>query len=140
MIEFGKITGDTDNNLIEVRMRTGECLYAPIAVVGTDVTIPSAEWITAHKDSFLALVTFEKDIYANPIIIGFYPTKGADSSKYNTTEKLITILEKLLTQLGKTKVNTQIGPQQFMPDTLMVLEQLSDELKTAKQDINQIKL
>ena len=140
MIEFAKITGDTDNNLVEVRMRTGECLYAPVAVVGTDVTAPSAEWITAHKDEFLALVAFEKGLLMNPILVGFYPVKGADSSKYNTTEKLIALLEKLLQQLQKARVNTQIGPQQFMPDTLMVLEQLSADLAEAKKDINQLKL
>lgn len=140
MIEFGKITGEVENNYIQVKMRTGECLFAPIAIVGTDVTIPSEKWITANKDNFLALVTYEKDMYISPMIIGFYPVKGADSSSYNTTEKLIAILEKLLEQLGKAKINTQIGPQQFMPDTLVVLEQLSNDLEVAKQDINQIKL
>lgn len=34
MIEFGKITGDMDGHYIEVQMRTGEHLYAPIVVMG----------------------------------------------------------------------------------------------------------
>lgn len=140
MIEFGKITGEVDNNLIQVKMRTGESLFAPLTVIGTDVSIPSEDWITANKDNFLALVTYEKDMYISPMIIGFYPVKGASSSEYNTFEKVIVILEKLLEQLSKARINTQIGPQQFMPDTLMVLKQLTQDLALAKSDINQIKL
>ena len=121
-------------------MRTGESLFAPLTVIGTDVSIPSEDWITANKDNFLALVTYEKDMYISPMIIGFYPVKGASSSEYNTFEKVIVILEKLLEQLSKARINTQIGPQQFMPDTLMVLKQLTQDLAIDKSDINQIKL
>lgn len=140
MIEFGKITGEVENNLMQVKMRTGESLFAPMAIVGTGVSIPSLKWVTANKDNFLALVTYEKDILENPIVVGFYPVKGAVSATYNTTERLLLIVKKLLEQLSKAKINTQIGPQQFMPDTLLVLEQLSANLMNVEQDINQIKL
>lgn len=140
MIEFAKITGEMEGNTYQVKMRTGESLYAPLTIVGTDVTIPSKKWVTTNKDNFLALVTYEKDMPISPMIIGFYPVKGADSSSYNTLEVLMELFSKLLEQLGKAKINTQIGPQQFLPDTLLVLEEISTNLETLKQDINSIKL
>lgn len=140
MIEFGKITGDIENNLIEVRLRTGECLYAPVVIMGTNVTIPSATWISAYKDNFLALVTYEKDMFISPMIIGFYPVKGAKASSYNTTERLLSVIKSLVEQLGKATINTQIGPQQFRPDTLMVLDDLSETLDDIEKNINSIKL
>lgn len=140
MIEFGKITGEVDNNLIQVKMRTGESLFAPLTVVGTDVSIPSEDWITANKDNFLALVTYEKDMYISPMIIGFYPVKGASSAKYNSFERLMDVVEKLVKQLSEARVNTQLGPQQFLPDTLLVFEELSDIIGDIKRNINQIDL
>ena len=140
MIEFGKITGEVDNNLIQVKMRTGESLFAPLTVIGTDVSIPSKDWITANKDNFLALVTYEKDMYISPMIIGFYPVKGASSAKYNSFERLMDVVEKLIKQLSEAKVNTQLGPQQFLPDTLLVFEELSDVIGDIKRNINQIDL
>lgn len=140
MIEFAKITGKLDNNLLQVRMRTGEQLYAPIVTVGTNVSLPSEKWILDNKDNFLALVTYEKDLYISPMIIGFYPVKGADSQSYNTTERLITVMEKLIEQLSKAKVNTQLGPQTFMPDTLVVLDELSEDVNSIKSLINPLKL
>lgn len=140
MIEFGKITGEVDNNLIQVKMRTGESLFAPLTVIGTDVSIPSKDWITANKDNFLALVTYEKDMYISPMIIGFYPVKGASSAKYNSFERLMDVVEKLVKQLSEARVNTQLGPQQFLPDTLLVFEELSDIIGDIKRNINQIDL
>ena len=140
MIEFGKITGEVDNNLIQVKMRTGESLFAPLTIIGTDVSIPSEDWITANKDNFLALVTYEKDMYISPMIIGFYPVKGADSSSYNTTERLLAMVSKLIEQLLKAKVNTQIGPQPFMPDTIQVFNDIKKELDEIKKLILPVKL
>lgn len=140
MIEFGKITGEVDNNLMQVRMRTGECLFAPVVVVGTDVSVPSKDWVAANKDNFLALVTYEKDMYISPMIIGFYPVKGADSSSYNTTERLLAMVMKLIEQLLKAKVNTQIGPQPFMSDTIKVLNDIKSELDEVKKLILPLKL
>lgn len=140
MIEFGKITGEVDNNLIQVKMRTGESLFAPLTVIGTDVSIPSEDWITANKDNFLALVTYEKDMYISPMIIGFYPVKGADSSSYNTTERLLAMVTKLIGQLLKAKVNTQIGPQPFMPDTIKVFNEIKKELDEITKLILPVKL
>lgn len=140
MIEFGKITGEMDSNLIQVKMRTGECLYAPMTVVGTDVSIPSKEWVKNNKDNFLALVTYEKDMYISPMIIGFYPVKGADSSTYNTTERLLSMCVKLVEQLLKAKVNTLLGPQPFMPDTIKVFTDIKNELDEIGKLILPVKL
>lgn len=140
MIEFGKIIGEVDNNLIQVRLRTGESLFAPLTVIGTNVSIPSEEWISSNKDNFLALVAYEKDIYSSPMIIGFYPVKGADSSSYNTTERLLATVTKLIEQLLKAKVNTQIGPQPFMPDTIQVFNGIKKELDEITKLILPVKL
>ena len=140
MIEFGKITGEVDNNLIQVKMRTGESLFAPLTIIGTDVSIPSKDWIIANKDNFLALVTYEKNMYISPMIIGFYPVKGADSSSYNTSERLLITVIELIEQLLKAKVNTQIGPQPFMPDTIQVFNNIKKELDEIKKLILPIKL
>lgn len=140
MIEFAKITGKAENNLIQVKIRTGECLYAPVVVMGTGVTAPSREWITNNKDNFLALVTYEKNRYISPLIIGFYPVKGADSTVYNTSERLLSMVVKLVEQLLKAKVNTQIGPQPFMPDTISVLNDIKKELENINKLILNVKL
>ena len=128
MIEFGKITGEVEGNFIQVKLRTGEFLFAPVTIVGTDVSLPSEDWITANKDNFLALVTYEKDMYISPMVIGFYPVKGADSSSYNTTERLLAMVTKLIEQLLKAKVNTMLGPQPFMPDSMQVFTEIKQEL------------
>lgn len=140
MIEFGKITGEVDNNLIQVRMRTGESLFAPLAVIGTGVSLPSEDWVMSNKDNFLALVTYEKDMYISPMIIGFYPVKGADSSSYNTSERLLAMVIKLVEQLLTAKVNTMLGPQPFMPNTIQVLNDIKGELNEITKLILPIKL
>lgn len=140
MIEFAKMSGEVDGHYVEVKIRTGEHLFAPITTIGTGATIPSEKWIKENKDNFLALVTYEKDMYISPMIIGFFPVQGADSSTYNTVERLIQVVLTLLEQLSKAKVNTMIGPQQFLPDTLLILEELSSEIDKIKSDINSIKL
>lgn len=140
MIEFGKITGEVEGNLMQVKMRAGENLFAPLTVIGTDVSIPSEQWVKDNKDNFLALVTYEKDMYISPMIIGFYPVKGADSSSYNTTERLLAMVTKLIEQLLKAKVNTQIGPQPFMSDTIQVLNDIKKELDEIAKLILPVKL
>lgn len=137
MIEFAKLTGKSASpNLIQVKMRQGEQLYAPMAVMGNSVSMPSAAWIAAHKDEFLALVTFEHEVLKNPVVIGFYPVKGADSTTYNVTEKLLDLVKSLIDTLGQAKVLTQLGPQQFMADTLVDLQKLTAEIETLSKDIN----
>lgn len=140
MIEFAKITGEMDGHRIQVTMRTGESLYAPITVMGTDVSIPSKEWFAANKDNFMALVTYEKDILLSPMVIGFFPVMGADSSSYNTTERLLSATLQLLEQLLKAKVNTMIGPQPFMPDTIQVFTTIKQELEEIQKLILPLKL
>lgn len=140
MIEFGKITGGTDGNLLQIRMRTGEHLFAPLTVMGTGVSVPSKEWVINNKDNFLALVTYERDMDDEPMIIGFYPVKGADSSSYNTSERLLSMVTKLVEQLLKAKVNTQIGPQPFMPSTIRVLNDIKVELDEITKLVLPLKL
>ena len=140
MIEFAKITGEVENQYIQVKMRTGESLFAPFMLVGTDVSAPSKEWISANKDKFLALVSFEKDIPESPIVVGFYPVKGADSSSYNTSERLLAVVTKLTEQLLTAKVNTMLGPQPFMPDSIQVFNELKTELAEIKKLILEIKI
>lgn len=140
MIEFAKILGEIEGNNLRVRMRTGETLYAPMVVVGTDMALPSRKWINSNKDNFLALVTYEKDLLMSPMIVGFYPVKGADSSSYNTSERLLAVIIKLLDQLTKAKVNTFIGPQPFMPDTIKELISINQELSEIQELITSLKL
>lgn len=128
MIEFGKITGEIEGNLIQVTLRTGESLFAPLVVTGIETPIPSEKWILDNKNNFLALVTYEKDMYISPMIIGFYPVSGADSSAYNVTERLLSVMGSLIEQLLKAKVNTFLGPQPFMVDTIQVFNNLKKEL------------
>lgn len=128
MIEFAKITGEMEDNNLQVRMKTGECLFAPMIVPGMDVTLPTQDWIDANKDSFLALVTYEGETFYDPMVIGFYPVKGADSTSYNTTDRMFKMIVKLVEQLLKAKTNTQLGPQPFMPDTIQVLNDIKKEL------------
>lgn len=140
MIEFGKITGDMEGHYIEVQMRTGEHLYAPIVVSGNSVSIPSKSWIEANKENFLALIAFEKDILENPMVIGFYPVKGAESKTYDVTEKLLAIVAQLVDELQKARVNTQLGPQKFLPDTQIELSNMKDTLTEISKTINSLKL
>lgn len=140
MIEFGKITGDMEGHYIEVQMRTGEHLYAPMVVMGNSISIPSESWIKTNKDNFLALVTFEKDILENPMIIGFYPVKGATSKDYDVTEKLLKLVTDLVEELQKARINTQLGPQKFLPDTQMELKSMKSTLDEISASINSLKL
>ena len=139
MIEYAKMTGEVEGNLIQVRMRTGECIFAPMVVVGTSATVPSKEWVTENKDSFLALITYEGQDYNDPMMIGFFPVKGADSSVYNTTDRMFKMLYKLIEQLLKAKVNTQIGPQPFMPDTITVFNEVKTELDEIQKLMSDLK-
>ena len=140
MIEFGKITGDVDGHYIEVQMRTGEHLYAPLVIMGNSVSIPSESWIKANKDNFLALVAFEKNILENPMVIGFYPVKGATSKTYDVTEKLLSVVTELVSELQKARINTQLGPQKFLPDTQIELSNMKDTLDAISETINSLKL
>lgn len=139
MIEFANITGQVDDNKICVKMRTGESFYAPI-IMAVNTPTPSKEWIQENKDSFLALVSFEKGLGQNPMVLGFYPVKGADSTKYSIVERLLTANLTLLEKLINGKVNTSIGPQPFMPDTLMALNDIKKELEDIEKLILPINL
>lgn len=139
-MEFAKITGKMEGHKIQVTFRTGESLYAPLTIIGNDVTVPSQEWIDSNKDAFLALVDFEKGMTIAPIILGFYPVKGASSETYNVTERLLAMNYTLIEQLLKAKTNTMIGPQPFMPDTIQVFTDLKKELDEIKKLIQPLNL
>lgn len=139
MIEFGKLTGKSRGSSFQVTMRTGEHLYAPMATMGTGVPIPSKKWLLENKDNFLALISYEKNIFESPLIVGFFPVKGADSSRYNPMERLIELVGSLLEQLLQAKVNTFIGPQPFMTDTIGGLNTLKGELSEIKDLIQTLK-
>jgi len=128
MIDFAKITGEVEGHRLEVQMPTGEHIYSPLLLVGTATTFPTEEWIKNNKDNFLAVITYEGSRCYDSMILGFYPVKGADSSTYNTTDRMFKMLLKLVEQLLKAKVNTQIGPQPFMADTIQVLNEIKTEL------------
>lgn len=128
MIEFAKMTGELDGNLLQVRMKTGECLYAPIAVPYIGATLPTKDWVSDNKDSFLAIVGYEGETFYDPFILGFFPVKGADSREYSVNDRMYKCLVKLVEQLLKAKVNTQIGPQPFMADTIKVINEVKSEL------------
>lgn len=128
MIDFAKITGDVDGHRIEVQMPTGEHLYAPLLVIGTATTFPTEEWVRENKDNFLAVISYEGSRCYDSMILGFYPVKGADSTSYNTTDRMFKMLVKLVEQLLKAKTNTQLGPQPFMADTIQVLSDIKSEL------------
>ena len=129
MMEFGKITGVLEGTKLQVQLRDKTYLYAPISVMGMNVTLPSAQWVIANKDSFLALVAYEDDQLTHPLIVGFYPVKGADSEQYNVTEQLIAVVDKLIQAIIEAKTSTQLGPMPFMPDTQTKLAQEKTNLQ-----------
>lgn len=137
MIEFAKFTGKTDGTLYQIKLRTGEHVYSPIAVAGIDAPAPSEKWIKDNKDSFLALLSQESK--SNPIIIGFYPVKGAESEKYNVFEQLLEVNKVLVEQLLKAKINTSLGPMPFMPDTIKKLTEIKKSLADIEELIKPIR-
>lgn len=134
MIEFGKITGEIEDGLVQVKMRTGECLFAPLTIVGNGVTVPSDDWIKSNKDSFLALVTYEKDLLQSPIIIGFYPLKSY-STENSGLYKTLSLIKEILDILKEAKTLTLMGPQTFTPDTIMKLTNLDSIYNNILKDI-----
>ena len=137
MIEFAKFTGKTKDNRYQIRLRTGEHVYAPIFVSGIDSPAPSDKWIQDNKDSFLALLSREGS--TNHVIIGFYPVKSADSEKYNVFERLLEVNIELIEQLLIAKTNTGIGPMPFMPETIKKLKELKTSLSEITELIKPIK-
>ena len=137
MMEFAKFTGKRDGNLYQIRLRTGEHVYAPIAVAGISSPAPSEDWVSKNKDKFLALLSMEGS--SNHVVIGFYPVQGAVSTEYNIFERLLEVNILLIDQLLKAKTNTSIGPMPFMPDTIKKLQELKLELSDIDKLIKPIK-
>lgn len=134
MIEFAKITGEVSGDSLKVQLRTGEEVLAVMMNVGTSTSLPTESWISTNKDNFLALVTFEKDLFLKPIIIGFYPVKGAKTSDFDVIFKLMGLIEELLSTLKEAKVNTMLGPQPFFTNIVMDLDSYSEDLKKIKKE------
>ena len=74
------------------------------------------------------------------MIIGFYPVKGATSKDYDVTEKLLKLVTDLVEELQKARINTQLGPQKFLPDTQMELKSMKSTLDEISASINSLKL
>lgn len=130
MIDYAQITGEIDGSYrFQVKMPTGESLCAPMLVMGSNIQVPSKDWIDANKDKFLAVVTYQGSSFYDPIIMGFLPVKGAKSEDFNTTERMFNVLKDVVDQLLEAKVNTQIGPQPFMSDTIGKFKECQNELK-----------
>ena len=128
MIDFAKITGEMEGHRLKIKMPTGESLFAPLLVHGNSTSLPSQVWINENKDNFLAVVTYEGTRCYDSMIIGFYPVKGADSTKYDVTERLLELVMELVEKLSEAKVNTMMGSQPFMPNTLVYLESIHERL------------
>lgn len=135
MIEFAKILGETEGSSIRVKIRTGETFMAPMAIVGNSSPLPSAAWIAQNKDNFLALVTYEKDLYISPIVIGFYPVNNADATKYDVIYQFLDLVETLVTELTAVKTVTMLGPQPFFPDSLAKLQQMKLNMVEIKKQV-----
>lgn len=137
MVEYTKIlnSDEEDEKYLRLRARTGEEFIAPMCTIGTSGILPSKKWVEKNKDNFLAVVTYEKNLLENPIIQGFLPLTNAKAEEYNFLYLCTEVMLKLIEQLSKAKVNTQIGPQPFMPDTTRVLNDLKDKLNTYKEEV-----
>lgn len=139
-MELAKLTGELEDNYIGIRMRTTEGYMAAVMTSGNN-PLPSQKWITDNKDKFLAVVDLTGSIKNPiPVVVGFYPVIGADSSKYNSLERILTAFTTLVDQLNTAKINTQLGPQGFLPDTLQVLNDLKTELSSISDNIQPLKL
>lgn len=141
-MEYAKLTGKTlkgKPNFWQVQFREGYNMYAPFPS-GVGIIVPSEEWLKSNKANFIALIDFEKGNRERPIIMGLLPIAGATSETYNVIERILVVNKELLKQLQKAKVNTQIGPQQFMPDTQQVLSDLSTELDEIEKQILKVSL
>lgn len=134
MIEFGKITGEVEDGLVQVQLRTGECLFAKLTIVGNDTTIPSDDWVKTNKNMFLALVTYEKNIWNSPMIIGFYPTNNY-SVESNVLYKTLGLLSELIGILKEAKTLTLMGPQTFTPDVITKLASLDSKYNNILKEI-----
>ena len=124
--EFAKLTDEMEGDYVKCVMRTGEAIYAPMINIGTASFMPSKKWLTANKDNFIALITYERN---------YYSIKGAKMDSFNTLYMIEELLFKLVEQLGKAKINTQLGPQQFMPDTLVVLDEIKQSLTDTMSNV-----
>ena len=140
MIEFGVLTGEVEKNIIRVQFRTGEKFWAPMVVIGNNVSLPSEIWIKNNYKNFLALVSFEKDIFENPMVIGFYPVVGASSESFNDFEKLLKLVGTLIETLQQATTMTKLGPQKFMADAQSKLIQAKSDLTEITNDILKLSL
>ncbi len=82
MIEFAQLTDDLDGDYLKVKMRTGEEIFAPLLNIGTSTSLPTKKWLSAKKHLLLPLLRMKEIISPHPIIIGFYPVKGAKTSDF----------------------------------------------------------
>jgi hypothetical protein len=139
MWDFVKITGEVEGNRIRVKLPTGEELLAPV-LTSLGVPVPSEKWITDNKDKFLAIMGYKDGLNPYPIILGFYPVRGANSESFSIFERLLQINLDLLGLLASAKVTTQLGPQPFMADTQKNIEDIKTKLQELVDNIYTVKL
>ena len=139
MWDFVKITGEVSGNSIRVKLPTGETLLAPV-VTSLGNPMPSAKWISDNKDNFLAIMGYREGLNPYPIILGFYPVRGADSESFSTFGKLLAVNVALLDLLMSAKVMTQLGPQPFMGDSQKSLNDIKSKLQELEKELNKIKM
>lgn len=131
MWDFVKITGVTKGNLIEVKFPTGEHVMATL-LTSVLAPIPSPQWFLENKDNFLAILATKEGVNPYPVVLGFYPVKGADSEKFSIFGSLLQMYADILDMLSTAMITTSLGPQPFLPDTQAKIV----ELKTKIEQIN----
>ena len=132
MIELAKLTGEMEDGSIRVQMRTGEHLYALLVTHGT-MGLPSETWIEENKDNFLAVIDYVNDDDSDPLCMGFLPVQSAQSDSFGIINRLLKQMITLVDKLSAGKVNTQIGPQPFMPNTQQALSSIKNELENIEK-------
>lgn len=137
MIVFGKLTGKTLGNKAEVELVTLEHYWLPMLAHGVNSPLPSDKWIEENKDNFLAVVFIGGGRNVD-CVLGFHPVKGAVSAEYNVQERLIQAVKDLTETLKNATVNTSLGPQKFLPDTIMKFTELNTELESISSLIRNI--
>ena len=76
----------------------------------------------------------------NPMIMGFYPVRGASSESFNDFEKLLKLIGTLIDTLQQATTMTKLGPQKFMADTQSKLIQAKSDLTDITNDILKLSL
>ena len=138
MWDFVKIIGDIDGSSLRVRLPTGEEMFAPM-VTSLGLPLPSQKWIDNNKDSFLAILQYQENLNPEPIVVGFYPVKGAESDKFSIFERLLKVNLEVIELLAVARIATQLGPQPFMADSQEKIVNIKKEIQELIENVLPIK-